>query len=299
MTWLLVVLGGHLANAGAFIIDKILLAKRVPHPAVYAFYIGLLNMLVLIWLPFADFNIPPLYTLTQSALSGSFFVVALICFFTALKHGETSRVVPVVGGLIPIFTFGFAKFFLGEDLIGWQWWGILLLIGGAIFISYEEPVNGTPWRRTEVISSILAALFFAFSTTLTKAVFRDTEFFNGLIWTRIFAFLTSVSLLAIPFVRAAVLGRGQEDSERPSRLFFIGQTMGGLGFFLLAVALKLAPQVTIVNALQGVQYAFLFLLVIFFSRFAPNILREELSRRQIIRKTWALLCLAVGLILVA
>jgi drug/metabolite transporter (DMT)-like permease len=298
MYWLPIVLLGHFLNAGAFIVDKILLTKKLPQPALYAFYIGTLGILVLVAIPWANFTIPPGYTLTQAAGSGAGFVLALLCFFSAIKRGDTSRVVPFVGGLIPIFTFPFALIFLGESLMSWQWLGLFFLIGGAILISYEAEAVKNPYSGREIAEVIGAAVLFALSFTLTKAVFRDTEFLNGLIWTRIFAFLTSLCLLMLPSVRMAVLG-SQGHPKKPNLLFFVGQAMGGLGFFLLAWAIQLAPSVTIINALQGVQYAFLFILVLMFSRYWPNSLQESLTPRQIKIKSAALLCLAVGLVLVA
>lgn len=298
MLWLVVVLLGHLANAGAFIIDKILLSKKLPHPAVYAFYIGLLNVVAIAFLPFADFSVPPLYTTVQAAIAGVSFVVALLCFFTALKHGETSRVVPTIGALIPVATIPLAGIFLGEFLHGWQWVGVFFLVFGAVLISYESEARKYPVAPNELWFSLAAALLFATSFTFTKAVFRDTEFFNGLIWSRLFSFLAIVPLLSLPSVRAAVFGRTR-TSERPTKLFVLGQTLGGIGFFLVAVAIKLAPQVTIVNALQGVQYAFLFLFILWLSHAAPHLLKEHLTRVQIVRKSIALAVLAVGLLLAA
>ena len=73
---------------------------------------------------------------------------------------------------------------------------------------------------------------------------------------------------------------------------------------ILAVASLLLIQyaiflgsVTIVNALAGVQYAFLLILVGVMSKFFPKRFREEYSRAEIIQEIISVLVISVGLIL--
>jgi len=290
MLWLVVVLAGHLSNAGAFVIDKILLQKIMRHPTVYVFYIGALG----------NFIWPPVPVIVQSALSGFTFMAALLCFFMALKKSETTRVVPFFGALIPIWTLIFATVFLGEWLNGREWYGIALLVVGAILISYESSLAPTAITGALAALIIFAAGLFAFSSTMLKAVFNSTEFINGFLWTRLFAFLSVLPLLLLPSTRAVVLNMGAgSGTERPTPLFFVGQSLGALGFVLLAWGTQLAPRVTIVNALQGIQYAFLFILITILSYLAPRLIKESLSARILIQKTLAIIILAGGLVLVA
>lgn len=301
MLWLVVVLAGHLSNAGAFVIDKILLQKTIRHPAVYVFFIGSLSLTAFVLLPFGHFALPATPVLIQSAISGITFMAALLCFFASLKRSETTRVVPFFGALIPIWTLFFASSFLGEWLSGREWYGIIFLIIGAIFISYEHSPTATTITGSLALLIVFAAGLFALSSTMLKAVFNGTDFINGFLWTRLFAFLAVIPLLFLPAVRQSIFpaSRTSEPKERPTPLFFVGQTLGALGFVFLAWGTQLAPRVTVVNALQGVQYAFLFLLVAIISYLAPRLINEPLSKSIIIQKTIAIIILAAGLILAA
>ncbi|OGL86096.1 hypothetical protein A3I40_01890 [Candidatus Uhrbacteria bacterium RIFCSPLOWO2_02_FULL_48_12] len=301
MPWLMVVLAGHLSNAGAFVIDKILLQKTLRHPTVYVFYIGVLGILAFALLPFGKFSVPSAHVIVQSAVSGVTFMAALLCFFTALQKGETTRVVPLFGALIPIWTLIFASIFLGEWLWGSEWYGIILLIVGAFLISYEPSFAPTAITKSLALLIVAAAGLFALSSTMLKAVFIGTDFINGFLWTRSFAFLSVLPLAFYSPVRSSIFhsAGASQPAERPNVLFFIGQAMGSLGFLLLAWGTKLAPRVAIVNALQGVQYAFLFLLILMISSFAPRLIKESLSPSVIVQKTIAILILAAGLVLVA
>jgi hypothetical protein len=53
--------------------------------------------------------------------------------------------------------------------------------------------------------------------------------------------------------------------------------------------------VAVVSALQGVQYAVLLTLGIVITLFFPKILKEDVSKKIIIQKIAAIICIAVGL----
>jgi uncharacterized membrane protein len=301
MPWVVVALAGHLANALVFVIDKVLLRATLRHPTVYVFYIGLLGLLSVALVPFGRFELPPTYLAVQSAFAGVAFTGALLCFFTALQRGEASRVVPAVGGLVPVWTVPLATFVLGERLPAAEWPGFTLLVAGAVLIAYEPGRGRVRLRWAEAWLIVMAAALFASSFTVAKSVYLGTGFVNGFVWMRLFGFLSVLPLLALPATARAVrlASRGRASRERPSPLFFVGQGLGAVGFVLLNWGVKLAPRVAIVNALQGVQYAFLFLLTLLLARAAPRLLHERLTRPVIAQKTAALLLLAIGLALVA
>lgn len=300
MLWLAVVLSGHFANAGSFVIAKILLSKDLKHPTVYVFFIGALGALSVVLVPFANVHAISHGLMMACAIAGGTFMAALLFFFSALQRGDTSRVVPIVGALIPIWTLLFASLVLGERLLAYQGFGIVLLIFGAILISYEHtPHLYSDISWAEIGLSVGAALLFALSYTVTKFVFTQTEFLNGFLWMRLFAFLAVLPLLFISVTRQSVFGGGGEHTARPGFLFLFGQILGALGFFLLNVGLSLAPSVLVVNALQGVQYAFLFLLVLVLSRIDPLLLHERIGSRELMQKVVAIVIMGIGLTLAA
>src|SRR3989344_3073074 len=104
MNWLAIVLIGHFLNALAFLMDKFLLTKKIPSPFVYAFFIGALGILGVVLIPFG-FSVPSALEITRALVAGATFVLALIFFFAGLKENEVSRVVPLTGGPVALFTF--------------------------------------------------------------------------------------------------------------------------------------------------------------------------------------------------
>lgn len=71
-------------------------------------------------------------------------------------------------------------------------------------------------------------------------------------------------------------------ADQNNQRFFIifNQFLGGMAVVLQNLAIALAPlaSVAIINALAGVQYAFLFILTTVISIYFPNIIKEKLLR---------------------
>jgi len=109
MLWVLLAVLAHAGNAFVFVIDKSLLGSegKIGQPARYAAYSGLVagGAFVLLFFAYAS---PTPFIVGWSLLLGVFWVVALWLFFISLKHGEASRVVPIIGSAVPLFTLLFA-----------------------------------------------------------------------------------------------------------------------------------------------------------------------------------------------
>ncbi|MDO8463486.1 MAG: EamA family transporter [bacterium] len=293
--WLIVVIAAHLLNAVAFLVDKYLLARAVPKPAVYAFYVGLLGSLGILALPF-DWQLPSGGQWVLDGAAGATFVIALLCFFGALKRGEASRIVPYVGGTIPIWTFVLAYLFLGERLAAPALFAFIVLVAGSALITREGGRGGERKRHAYTMAS-LSAIAFAVTAVLMKAVFTEQSFLAGFAWTRVGATIAALAILLHAPSRRAIVQPAARPRGSTAGLFIAGQGAGALGFFALQYAISVASP-TIINALQGVQYAFLFLFAVFFGGRFPQ-LRERLNRRIISGKIISMVLIAIGLALLA
>lgn len=293
--WLLVVIGAHLLNAVAFLVDKFLLARTVPKPSVYAFFVGVLGAFTFVLLPF-DFQIPTAAHAVLDLAAGATFILALLLFFTALKRGEASRIVPYVGGTIPIWTFLIAYLALGERLGRNELVAFAILVIGSALIARGGATRTTRQRHAYTAAS-LAAICFAASTVLMKLIFLQQAFIPGFVWSRAGALLAAVAILFHGPSRAAIFAPSDRPNGKLLGLFFGGQIAGAVGFLTLQYAVSLASP-TLVNALQGVQYGFLFIITAVLGRTFPQ-LRERLTRPIVLQKVIALVVIAVGLAMLA
>ncbi len=299
MSWLLIVIIAHLLNAGAFLVDKFLLAKAVPKAAVYTFAIGALGVFAIVLLPFGYVR-PTTNEFLFAAAAGVLFQLALLFFFSALRWLETSRVVPVVGGGQPLIIFTFSALFLGERLRTMELVAFVLLVAGSALISIDThdttPAEKIKQRRGWFYA-VLATLFFSASFTMTKEVFDAQPFISGFVWIRLGAFLFVLLFLLYTPWRCAIFAREERPRGKYGALFLGGQLFGALGAILINYAISLAS-VTIVTAMQGVQYVFLFVLAIVLGHRYRQ-LRESLNAAIVLRKSFAIILIGIGLVLLA
>ncbi|MBU2575664.1 hypothetical protein KKF64_01050, partial [Patescibacteria group bacterium] len=73
---------------------------------------------------------------------------------------------------------------------------------------------------------------------------------------------------------------------------------GALGFVLVNYSISLAS-VSLVNAMQGAQYAFLLLMIILLAKKFPKIMSEKLTGAVLAQKIFAIILISIGIGLIA
>ncbi len=298
MNWLIVAVLAYLLFAIVFLIDKYLLTERIPDPALYAFYTGVLSVFIFLLAPFVDFSVPLFRNFILAFSVGVVFIVALFWFYRGLHLFETSRVVPIIGALAPIFSFFLVFVFTGENefvslsLIS----AFVALISGTFLIAYEK----TRAFFKGFLYSVVASFFFALFFVLQKTAFEAFQsFWNTLIWMSVGSFFMAVVLFIFSSkIRKEIFTERATFRKKTAFIFFLNKACSGLGGLLQRGAIFLTPgfiEVPIVQGLQGVQYAFLFILTLFFSRKFPQIIKEKISLEIIIKKSLAIILIAIGL----
>lgn len=299
--WLIVAISAYFILAIVWLVDKYLLTGPIPNPKVYAFYVGILGILVLILAPWVGFYVPGIRQIILSLLTGVVFVYAIFWFFKALRLFETSRVVPAVGGILPIFSFLLIFIFSGgeETLRFWEFLAFTLLILGSILITHQKTKKIS--LRSFKISAV-AAFFFALSAVLSKYVYMDMAFWPGYIWIRIGSFLMALIFLLTGGIKSELLKTRINLQKKTLRIFLLNQAAGAGANILQNWAIALTPlvvYVAVINALQGVQYAFLLIFAALLSLKFPRILKEEISKEIILQKVIAILLIGTGLVILA
>lgn len=300
MAWFIIAIGAYFLNAVAITIDKFLLSKKIPNPAVYAFFIAALSLLALVLIPFG-FHFYSLPQILIALVAGLIFTFALLYLFRALSQNEASRITPFMGGLQPLFIFILALIFLGEKLGFQQLIAFFIIISGTILISWQNKSSSA--NKKAYFLAIISTLLFAISYTLNKYVFINQDFISGFIWTRVGSFLGALLLLfslknrqAIKTeLKSAPPAGGWRTKKQTRFLFMVGQVAGALSFILINYAIAISSSVALVNALQGLQYVFLLIIVFSLSWQFPNLLEEKMMPIIIIKKIIATALILGGL----
>ena len=318
--WLFVALLAYVILAVVGIMDKIILAKSVPKPIVFVFYSTVFVIPLFFFLPFGV-SLPNIWTdHLIFAISGICFALALWAMFIGFQKSEISHVGPLVGAAVPFFVLLLSYIFLHEKLTATNLTAIFVLIMGSLLISFETSRRHNGWHRG-MAWGVLAGLLFGISHVASKYAYDSYGFYNGFIWTKLWIGVFGGFLLFSPSVRAIfvkntkVFSSLTQESKQVSSplvrlenknlldeqigrpvLIFTNKFLGVIGVVLIQYAMALGS-VSLVNALAGVQYGLLVILVAIISKFWPNIIKETYSKKEIVQETVAVLIIGFGLFL--
>lgn len=299
ISWLLIIILAYFFFSLSFLGDKLILSG-LPKPGFYTFYVGALGIFVIFLIPFVRFNFPDVSSITWIILEAIVYLIGLYAMFVAISKFEVSKVMTTIGATQPVFIL----------LLTWLFWGFqviskieilafILLLTGSIVISFEKAGNKNKgYLKITILSSLMFSLDYVFS----KFVFLGQPFWQGLIWMRIFSFLFVLFFLFSKNLRKEIFvkKRNLAFDKKIGTIFVCSQTCGGIANGLQSFAIFLVPIafLPIINSLKGTQYVFLFLMTLFFSLFFPKILKEEMSKKNIIKKAVSILLITAGLAII-
>lgn len=306
MDWLLVAIGAYLFLAVANLLDKFLVDNVLKNSKAYAFIVCIMGLVVLVVAPwFLEW--PGFSWFLFNIVTGFFFAVALWMLYEALKRGEAARTLVFIGGLTPIFTIVMSIVFFKETYTINQWIGMGFLLSGVLVIAFiSKPVSILTKYLTllglkRVVNNkslqvaIVSAFFYAIFFIASKHTYNNQGFISAFLWNRLGAGLFVLVFLIRKKDREAIYSLFKKSSPSKNKLLVISnQVLGSSGFVLQNYAISLGP-VAIVNAMQGIQYAFLVVITSILAVVAPKLLKEKFSWPVILKKAFAILLVGVGL----
>ncbi|MEK7083741.1 MAG: DMT family transporter, partial [Patescibacteria group bacterium] len=246
--------------------------------------------------------IPDGIDLWVAILSGMTFGAAMWAMFAAVKASEASHIDPFIGAVITIATYIFSTIFLGEHLTELQFVGVFVLAAASFLLSFEKSKNHNGFH-SGFLWGMLAGVLFAISHVCAKYVYDNYPFLTAIVWARGSGGLFGLALLFVPSVWRSVMRRrtnGDEPKTYGKRHVII---IVAANKILSVVAIVLANyaiaigSVTLVNALAGAQYVFMFFMIYFLTKFFPKIFQEYFTKREFFVETIAIALIVVGSVL--
>lgn len=317
MFWIIIAIVSYFINAGVYVADKFLLSKKIHSSITYAFYVGIWSIFNVLLLAFSPW-LPTMKELIIDLSAGVLFLITLVFWYKALHQSEATRIVPIVGALVPIFSYLLSYFFLGELFDKDQTLAFLILIAGGILISIkhtkvyflkkvasrvqniwgniigEIKAESRPTQRL-IINSIISGFFFAVYYVLMKYIYVNQPFIGSFVWSRFGTFIGVIFIFLVPAWRKLILEHRHEARAPKNLTFFLAiRIFAALAFIMLNWAISLG-NVAMVNALQGTQYIFLIFLVLILSTRFPRILKEELGGGVLLQKIVGVILVSLGL----
>ena len=296
MTWFIVSLSAYLLFALVNVVDKYLLAgsKKKGDYIVYTFFVGALGLIGLILIPFG-FSWPGFLSFLLMLASGGLYVFALLFLYKALDLGSASRLLPLIGGGVAFFTFVLSFLFLDERLSARQILALMFLFVGMIVVAWLKKTKDLNKKIVVYLIALASAFLFSSFYTLSYYLFTYNEFINTFIWARIGGFLVVATFLLLPAARKQIFAAKKQETKNKT-LFFVNQGMGAAAFLLINWAVSLVSA-TLVNGLQGVQYAFVLVLTWLAAKKFPEYYKDVYSRRIVLQKVIAVVLIGIGVYL--
>lgn len=304
--WFFLALLGYIALAIVLVLDKFILTKSVEKPVVYTFYSTIFLFAVLLAWPFGVELLQGIDWF-WALLSGLGFGFGLWTMFIAVKQEEASRINPFIGAVITVVTFASASLFLGETLTPFQMVGMAVLILSSILFvaSQDGRKKHTGIWCSAFTWAIVSGILFAISHTTAKYIYDIYPFLTGFVWTRATTGFVGLVALLYPSVRKT-LKRKKADSVALKKckdsgfgekyavgIVITDKILGVIAVILIQYAIAIGS-VTMVNAMVGLQYAIMFLIIYLLSRFAPKVFKEEFTHKEIVFESIAIALVVIG-----
>ncbi|MEZ4200786.1 MAG: EamA family transporter [Candidatus Paceibacterota bacterium] len=306
MTWILLASVAQFFNAIVAIIDKYLVTdeKAIPCPFVYAFYSCLVTggwvvVYIVSLIPgleeigvlhFSNIETPTIQV-GMSFLAAYTFFMALVSLYDGLKHADASDVMPVIGAVSAISTFGMSYLFLGTRLSPNFIWGILLLAVGTFLVSQVR------FSQSVVLHTVHSGLFFALHYIAMKGLFQETSFDDGFFWSRVCFVLFALSLLLVPAYYEKIKTQTKATSAKTGFLVLHNKILAGVAAFMLLKATDWGD-VAVVQALDGLKFVFILFMSIAFGRFIPASAGEnDNDWKTIFRKFLYVAVICIGFVI--
>ncbi|MEN9920130.1 MAG: hypothetical protein RL538_23 [Candidatus Parcubacteria bacterium] len=278
MHWILLATFGQLLNAFVAVLDKYIVSddKVMPRPFVYAFYsclltgfwvviffAGLIPPLADLGMPsFRNVEFPTIQVVSMAFLSAYTFFMALVSMYDALKNSDAAVVMPIIGTVSALSTFGMSFIFLDAQLTQGHMIGIVLMSLGTLLVAKTLP----EW--SVVLHVFHSGVFFALHYITMKGLFMETSFDDGFFWSRLCFVFFALSLLMVPVYWDKIKQQSKSTTKKTGFIVILTKVIAGVAAFLLLKATDLG-EVSVVQAMDGVRFVFILFLTVIFAHWLP------------------------------
>lgn len=271
------------------VIDSHLISKRMPSFQAYLMPVGVIHLtagLIVFYLfPLPDgIGIMPILI---ALASGLLRTVGIVIVLYMLKREDVSRVVPIVY-TYPIFVAIMAVPLLGESLNYLQWLAILVVVAGAIVVSFEHSFSGSTARIGKpFLILFVSSLFNAMADIAGKYSLAYMSFWN-LFW--LVSFCISGAFLLISIRPQAFKELKAMKKKKVILSFFaFNETLAPVGMVLGYWAMQRGP-VSLVSAIGGSRPVFVAIYSLILGTILPDFLIRSAIKKALL---WRLMATAL------
>jgi drug/metabolite transporter (DMT)-like permease len=256
------------------IIDSHLISRRMPSLRAFLLLIGIIHLIYGSVL-FSLFPLPEgvgIWPVLVAVASGILRTSAVTIMLYTMKREEVSRVVPVVY-TYPVFVAIMAVPLLGETLYYLQWLAIIIVVAGAVMVSFRRNSEGSAtWLGKPLLLLFGSSLLFAMADIASKYALAFISFWN-MFWVSAFC-ISGIFLLAS--MRPHIIRQLSNMKQRSSTIALVvfNETLAPIGIVLSFWAIQRGP-VSLVSTIISSRPIFVFIYALIISRVSPMFLEYQ------------------------
>jgi uncharacterized membrane protein len=297
MSWFLIAFISTLLWSSTNFFDKYLVSKYFQKRGIavlmiFSALIGLLLLPIILLVRGGQvFALPPRDALILIG-SGIVYVFAILPYFFALRHEDTSLVTPFFQS-IPVFSYFLGLIFLGEQLTVIQVTAALLIILGAVGLSANFTAKKNIFRTRTFGLMMLSSFLYSLNIFFFKFMERGSDF-----WTTSFWEYTGFSLAALGMLLVGRYRRQFMESLKTNGLPVLGinatnEILNIVAKMIFNFATLLAP-LALVWTVNGTQPLVVLVFGIILTVFWPKVFKENITKANLAKKVIFIILIFAG-----
>lgn len=295
--WIIPALVAPFINAIVNFVDKYLVSNRVRNYRALILYSTSVNFAIgaAAW-AIAGFPIVGPAAAFYALASGFVLAVSTFLYFYMASKEEMSSVI-LMFQLVPVFVLVMAYFFLNEQLTAIQGAGFALILFAALMLSFNRPLRAIlSWRL--IVAAFFADLFLAGSAILINKAIDSSSFFTILGYQGFGMGIAAIFFYSFfPNIRAAFWENYAARDIKAYGLIIMNEGLTVTYEWIAFFAYSIGPA-ALVSVAGGAQAFFGIVIGIILTLLFPNIVKEDISKENLLPKIIAAFILIIGLYLV-
>lgn len=294
MLWIIIAFISPILYGFSNVLDNYLTNKLFKNIWTLTFYSTMFGTAFLPLIFFFELpNVPPTQLWPWLIAIGAIEILYLYPYFKALQSDDTS-IVSSLFSLGRIFVPIFAFLFVDEVLTLTQYLGFLVIILSSAVLTLNT--KGKLRLNKSFFYMLACSSLLALEAVIYKYIFDSASWSTGFTWTRLVTFIIALGFLLVPHLRRDI--RVQLSHFKTVGLVFtLEELITFVGSIAATYAITLVP-VTLAKGVDAFQPIFVLLYAIILSKAFPQIFREQIDRRTLLKKSILFVLMIIGILLI-
>ena len=293
MSWFVLALIVAFLFGATNFIDRFLVEKRIPDP----FFVSIIGGIAAVVGGFVVMLINGIPAIgwvgaTTLLIGGLAAELALVPWYKAIKQDDTSRVVPYLQ-LIPVVVLGLSYVLLDEQLTRNQLIGFALIIAGGVSLAIERSPKELFRIRKSFWYILISIMLWAPVVVLFKMVAIEQDFWDAIVWEAIGMGMGAIMLWL--YAKTKVVEELRAMTVGTWGVVGVNEAAYIAARVLQFSAVMVGPA-ALVSVVGGIQPLFALIVGLLFSKWFPQIIKEDIKKETVLLKLVAIVIVFAGIV---